>query len=99
MPYGPKVPSFSRKSAGTKEDLGETSGRTFGEIQESTRKLVDYNQNNFLNPNYVYPQNEFAVSTKDLRNRAIEQKSRGGSIKGNISKSERVVLRKSIEMD
>jgi hypothetical protein len=99
MPYGPKVQSFSRKSPGTQEDLGETSGRTLGEIQESARKLVDYNQNDLLNPNYLYPQNEFAVSTKDLCNRAIEQKGCGGSIKGNISNSERVVLRKSTEMD
>jgi hypothetical protein len=88
-----KVPYTARKSGETQIDLGEISGRTFGEIQETSRKLVNYNKNNLLNPNMADSQNEFSVSTKELPNKAIKKKGRGGSMKDIISKSTTVVPR------
>jgi hypothetical protein len=94
-----KVPYTAKKSGETQEDLREISARNFEEIQETSRKLVNYNKNNLLNPHVVDSQKEFAVSTKELPNKAIKKKGRGGSMKDIISKSTMVVPRISRKVD
>lgn len=72
---GKKISSFGREHVGTDEDFLQSSARSFGDSEESARKMVNYNQNTIININLVDAPKEESLdsrSSSGLNTRADE---------------------------